>query len=69
MKKLSFPSFEKKGRLAYSVLEHNSGVKLLKGFYLESSIYEDSFFIQYYNGLLRFYIQLHHPIFNCIILY
>ena len=48
MKKLSFPSFEKKGRLAYSVLEHKSGVKLLKGFYLESSINEDSFFIQYF---------------------
>ena len=48
MRKLSFPSYTKKGRLAYSVIEHESGAKLLKGFYLDSSINEDCFFIQYF---------------------
>ena len=48
MKMLSFPSYTKKGRLAYSVIEHESGAKLLKGFYLDSSINEDCFFLQYF---------------------
>lgn len=48
MKKLSFPSYVKKGRLAYSIIEHENGAKLLKGFYLDSSINKDFFFVQYF---------------------
>ena len=49
MRKLSFPScYIKKGRLAYSVIEHESGAKLLKGFYLDASINKDYFFVQYF---------------------
>lgn len=48
MKKLSLPSYLKKGRLAYSIIEHKSGAKLLKGFYLDSSTDNHSFFLQYF---------------------
>ena len=48
MKKLNFPSYTKKGRLAYSIIEHENGAKLLKGFYLDSSINKDFFFVQYF---------------------
>ena len=48
MKKLTFPSYTKKGRLAYSIIEHENGAKLLKGFYLDSSINKDLFFVQYF---------------------
>lgn len=49
MKKLSFPSnYIKKGRLAYSIIEHESGAKILKGFLLNSSINKDTFFLNYF---------------------
>lgn len=48
MKKLNFPSYTKKGRLAYSIIEHENGAKLLKGLYLDSSINKDFFFVQYF---------------------
>lgn len=48
MKQLYFPSYIKKGRLAYSIIEHESGAKILKGFYLDSSIDKESFFLQYF---------------------
>lgn len=48
MRKLSFPTYIKKGRLAYSLIEHKSGAKLLKGFYLDSCTDKDSFFLQWF---------------------
>lgn len=49
MQKLSSPSnYIKKGSLAYSIIEHESGAKILKGFCLNSSIDKDSFFLNYF---------------------
>lgn len=49
MKGISFPErFIKKGRLAYNILNHETGAKILAGFYLDSSIDKDSFFVQYF---------------------
>lgn len=49
MNEIDFPnSFIKKGRLAYNLIEHRTGAKLLVGFYLDSSIEKDSYFVQYF---------------------
>ena len=49
MKDLNFPvRFIKKGRLAYTIIEHETGCKILVGFYLDSSIDKDSFKVQYF---------------------
>ncbi len=49
MKGLNFPvRFIKKGRLAYTIIEHETGSKILVGFYLDSSLDKDSFKVQYF---------------------
>ena len=49
MNRLNFPeSFIKIGRLVYTTLNHETGAKILVGFYLDSSIDKNSFFVQYF---------------------
>ncbi len=49
MTKLILPDrFKKKGRLAYYTLTHRTGAMVLVGFYLDSSIDPDSFFVNYF---------------------
>ena len=49
MQKLSFPlNYIKKGSQAYSIIEHKSGAKIMKGFCLSSSINKDCFFLNYF---------------------
>ncbi len=49
MQKLSFPlNYIKKGSQAYSIIEHESGAKIMKGFCLSSSINKDCFFLNYF---------------------
>lgn len=49
MKGLNFPvRFIKKGRLAYTIIEHETGSKILVGLYLDSSLEKDSFLVQYF---------------------
>lgn len=46
---LNFPvKFIKKGKLAYTIIEHVTGSKILVGFYLDCSLDKDSFRVQYF---------------------
>lgn len=49
MNRLNFPErFIKIGRLVYTTINHETGAKILVGFYLDSSIDKNSFFVQYF---------------------
>lgn len=49
MKGLNFPvRFIKMGRLAYTIIEHKTGSKILVGFYLDASLDKDSFKVHYF---------------------
>ena len=40
--------FIKNGRLAYYIIKDKSGASVLIGFYLDSSVDKDAFFLQYF---------------------